>query len=116
MFNTVLSAAVFGVEGRLVSVEADVGDGLPSFAMVSFSGASRCTPARARSTSTVAVRAWNTPTTAACRPVARRSPSRNSLPMEKAMKPSATSLTRSSPPTASAVGKPSPSMPARPKK
>lgn len=36
MFNTVLSAAVFGVEGRLVSVEADVGDGLPSFAMVGF--------------------------------------------------------------------------------
>lgn len=36
MFSTVTSAAVFGVEARLVHVEADVSDGLPSFAMVGF--------------------------------------------------------------------------------
>lgn len=36
MFCTVLSASVFGVESIPVHVEADVGDGLPSFAMVGF--------------------------------------------------------------------------------
>ncbi|MDO4632871.1 MAG: YifB family Mg chelatase-like AAA ATPase [Eubacteriales bacterium] len=34
MFSSVLSACVYGVESRLVHVEADVGDGLPQFSMV----------------------------------------------------------------------------------
>lgn len=36
MFSTVLSAAISGMEGRKVSVEADVADGLPTFTMVGF--------------------------------------------------------------------------------
>lgn len=36
LFCTVLSASVFGVESIPVHVEADVGDGLPSFSMVGF--------------------------------------------------------------------------------
>lgn len=36
MFCTVLSASVFGVESIPVHVEADVGNGLPSFSMVGF--------------------------------------------------------------------------------
>lgn len=36
MFSTVLSAAVYGVESKLVHVEADVGEGLPSFSMVGY--------------------------------------------------------------------------------
>ncbi|MDO4344731.1 MAG: YifB family Mg chelatase-like AAA ATPase [Eubacteriales bacterium] len=36
MFSTVTSAAIFGVESRVVHVEADVGEGLPSFHMVGF--------------------------------------------------------------------------------
>lgn len=36
MFCTVQSAAVFGVGSRPVHVEADVGEGLPSFAMVGY--------------------------------------------------------------------------------
>ena len=34
MYSKVYSAAIFGVEGRLVTVEADLSDGLPSFDMV----------------------------------------------------------------------------------
>ena len=36
LFSTVTSAAIFGVESRPVNVEADITDGLPSFAMVGF--------------------------------------------------------------------------------
>ena len=36
MFTTVVSAAVFGVQSKLVHVEADVGDGLPGFVMVGY--------------------------------------------------------------------------------
>lgn len=36
MFSTVMSAAIFGVESRLVNVEADITEGLPSFTMVGF--------------------------------------------------------------------------------
>ncbi len=36
MFRTVFSAAVFGVESKMVCVEADVGAGLPSFSMVGY--------------------------------------------------------------------------------
>ncbi|MCC8163295.1 MAG: magnesium chelatase, partial [Lachnospiraceae bacterium] len=34
MFSMILSAAVLGVEARLVQVEADICDGLPQFCMV----------------------------------------------------------------------------------
>ncbi len=36
MFRTVMSASVFGVESRPICVEADVGEGLPSFTMVGY--------------------------------------------------------------------------------
>lgn len=36
MFSKVLSAAVYGVQSRMVQVEADITDGLPSFAMVGY--------------------------------------------------------------------------------
>ncbi len=36
MFNKVLGGTLHGVEGRLITVEADVSDGLPSFNMVGF--------------------------------------------------------------------------------
>lgn len=36
MYNKVLSGALHGVEGRLITVEADVSEGLPSFNMVGF--------------------------------------------------------------------------------
>ena len=39
MFASVLSAAIYGMEVREVQVEADVSDGLPSFAMVGFPSA-----------------------------------------------------------------------------
>ena len=53
--------------------------------------------------------------TNACLPVCLSSDTRNSLPMENAMKPSATSEIRDRLSTASCVGKPSPSMPRRPR-
>jgi magnesium chelatase family protein len=36
MFKKVTSCAVFGIDGRLIGVEADVSDGLPLFAMVGY--------------------------------------------------------------------------------
>ena len=36
MFSTVMSAVIYGVESRLVRVEADVSDGLPMFTMVGY--------------------------------------------------------------------------------
>ena len=39
MFASVLSAAIYGMEVREIKVEADVSDGLPSFAMVGFPSA-----------------------------------------------------------------------------
>lgn len=36
LFSTVMSASVYGVESRPVCVEADVGEGLPSFTMVGY--------------------------------------------------------------------------------
>ncbi|MCM1178759.1 MAG: YifB family Mg chelatase-like AAA ATPase [Clostridium sp.] len=36
MYNKVLSATLHGVEGRLITVEADVSEGLPTFNMVGF--------------------------------------------------------------------------------
>lgn len=39
LFASVLSAAIFGMEVREIQVEADVSDGLPSFAMVGFPSA-----------------------------------------------------------------------------
>ena len=36
MYNKVLSGTLHGVEGRLIAVEADVSEGLPSFNMVGF--------------------------------------------------------------------------------
>ena len=55
------------------------------------SGFQKCSPAMARSTSTAAVRAWTMPMTKACLPVFCSDSRRNSVPMEKAMKPMATS-------------------------
>ncbi|MFR1300380.1 MAG: magnesium chelatase domain-containing protein [Blautia massiliensis (ex Durand et al. 2017)] len=39
LFASVLSAAIYGMEVREIQVEADVSDGLPSFAMVGFPSA-----------------------------------------------------------------------------
>lgn len=39
MFGKVISAAVVGIEGVLVQVEADISNGLPSFDMVGYLGA-----------------------------------------------------------------------------
>lgn len=36
MYSTVISASIYGVESRIVRVEADVSEGLPSFAMVGY--------------------------------------------------------------------------------
>ncbi len=36
MFSKVISCAVLGIDGRLISVEADVNDGLPMFTMVGY--------------------------------------------------------------------------------
>lgn len=36
MFSKVISCAVFGVEGRIITVEADMNDGLPVFSMVGY--------------------------------------------------------------------------------
>lgn len=36
MFSSVISAAINGVESRIISVEADVSDGLPGFSMVGY--------------------------------------------------------------------------------
>ena len=56
-------------------------------------GNSRCTPTRATSTRAVVITAWAMPTVMACWPMLRRELSRNSLPMTKAIKPSATWVT-----------------------
>ena len=39
LFASVLSAAIYGMEVREIQVEADVSDGLPSFAMAGFPSA-----------------------------------------------------------------------------
>ena len=70
---------------------------------------------RAISTKKVAASACRTPTTNACLPVCLSSDTRNSLPIENAMKPSATSEIRERLSTSSCVGKPSPSIPSRPR-
>ena len=36
MFSSVLSAAICGIDGRKITVEADVSDGLPVFSMVGY--------------------------------------------------------------------------------
>ena len=36
MYSKVLSGTLYGVEGRLITVEADVSEGLPMFNMVGF--------------------------------------------------------------------------------
>ena len=38
MFSTVRSAVLCGIECRMISVEADVSDGLPGFVMVGYLG------------------------------------------------------------------------------
>lgn len=67
------------------------------------------------STRNVAASACKTPMTNACLPVCFSSDTRNSLPMENAMKPSATSEISDRLSTDSCVGKPRPSMPSRPR-
>ena len=63
-------------------------------ARLSTSGAARWISTRARSTTTAVSTAWRMPMTMACLPVSRSWERRNSLPMEKAMKPRATSEMR----------------------
>ena len=70
---------------------------------------------RATSTRNVAASACRTPITNACFPVCFSSDTRNSLPMENAIKPSATSEMRDRLSTSAWVGKPSPSIPSRPR-
>ena len=77
---------------------------------LSTSGISRCRPSRAASTSTMAIRACSTPMTAACLPVSFSWDRRNSLPMEKAMKPRATEEMTLRSFTASNEEKPRPPM------
>ena len=72
-------------------------------------------PMSTRSTMTVAVNACRMATTVACFPVFRRASMRNSLPMEKAMKPRAVSDTRLMASTKSKLVKPNPGMPSRPR-
>ena len=36
MFSRVMSASLYGIESRIISVEADVSDGLPQFSMVGY--------------------------------------------------------------------------------
>ena len=74
----------------------------------SFPFVSRQTAIKAISTRKVAVSACRTPTTSACLPVFLSSETRNSLPMENAMKPSATSEIKDRLSTSAMVGKPSP--------
>ena len=81
----------------------------------SFSPSTRCIRSRATSTNRVAARAWMMATTVACLPVCFREDRRNSLPMEKAMKPRATSQMRLNWDTSPKVGKPMPFMPRRPR-
>ena len=54
------------------------------------SGRAKCRATRAISTSTVVITACRMPTVLACLPMLSNTLSRNSLPMTKAMKPSAT--------------------------
>ena len=74
----------------------------------SFPFVSRQTAIKAISTRKVAVSACRIPTTSACLPVFLSSETRNSLPMENAMKPSATSEIKDRLSTSAMVGKPSP--------
>ena len=86
-----------------------------AWAIVSLPFVTSAIATRAISIRKVAASACSTPMTNACLPVCLSSDTRNSLPMENAMKPSATSEIRDRLSTASCVGKPSPSMPRRPR-
>ena len=92
------------------AVAAAMAPSVMACAADSLSGRAKCRRSRAKSTNRVAVSACTTPTTKACLPVCFRLSSRNSLPIAKAMKPSAISDTRDSDSTASMEVKPSPSM------
>ena len=69
-----------------------------------------CSPSSAASTISVVTRACRMPITRACLPVSRSWERRNSLPMEKAMKPSATSEITPSISSSSKLEKPTPGM------
>ena len=81
----------------------------------STSGRIRWKSSRAASTSSVAATACRMPMTSACLPVSRSWERRNSLPMEKAMKPKATLEISLSPSSSSKLPKPSPGMCSRPR-
>ena len=70
---------------------------------------------RAPSTIRAAARAWKMPITMAARPVCFKLERRNSLPMEKAIKPRAAVLIMETASTLSAEIKPRPSTPSLPR-
>ena len=82
---------------------------------VILSGISKCRIRIETSTRTVADRAWITAITVAFLPIALSWERRNSLPMSKAMKPSATSEMIFRPSTFLREVKPKPSMPSAPR-
>ena len=81
----------------------------------SFSPRTRWSSRRTTSTKRAAERAWMMAMTVACLPVCFKADSRNSLPMEKAMKPRATSQMRPKLDTSSNEAKPIPGMPKSPR-
>ena len=80
--TTIRVAAGAVAEAMAPSVMAD--------AIEMTSGRAKCRATRAISTSTVVITACRMPTVIACLPMLSNALSRNSLPMTKAMKPSAT--------------------------
>ena len=80
--TTIRVAAGAVAEAMAPSVMAD--------AIEMTSGRAKCRATRAISTSTVVITACRMPTVTACLPMLSNALSRNSLPMTKAMKPSAT--------------------------
>ena len=76
----------------------------------SAAGNRKCTPSSARSTNSAVTTACSTPMISACRPVSRSCERRNSLPMEKAIKPSAMSEMAPSVSSSSKLWKPRPRM------
>ena len=69
----------------------------------SASGITKCKPIKTASTTTVVKTAWNTPITVACFPIFFNCDKRNSLPIAKAIKPSARSEIIPKPSSCSAV-------------
>ncbi len=106
-WRTTISVAAGAVAEAMAPSVSAAGRGI-------LSGMARCTAISAASTRMVAITAWMMPMTVACLPVSLSWERRNSLPMAKAMKPSATSERSSKLFTWSSVWKPRPSMFRRP--